>query len=673
MALSATHARDEWLRVTRWTHRCTLALGSWHNRLEAQELHASRDPDARRIVAWCSCPATLEGLAGQVRDVGAQQTGIGCGTCPQGGMRGTAGEQHGGDQRRHSDNSGQWHRGKLRNGVQAGQAVSPAGGKASVDVLTSAIRLDSMKPSELFVHELAHLVWLLVYRPGYLDDQKAVLRRLRTVAKESEFKLVHSDLAAFVAAKAGGSPSEANAWLTELSTRMAFHTVRSIDTSAGVPAAELLGLARALSSAGTSDEPGAAFDKAFVALAASSIAVQIGRHGFSRAPTPVFAMRAYGLPARTPATGITSVEAAVRESAYGTASLKPSSISPMAEANAKPRIMQGEFMPASHMDDLVIRLRGDIAPQDAPALLDEVTRLLEDNARHGAWAALIDLASKVMEREATVTHPDVKRAFTIVFKRLAKPGIMRGSAQLLPRHRDLRGQVQAFLARQGDVAIDMLIELLVGADSSVDRRAYRDALRQLPDAKGPLRQLLDDPRWYVVRNAAELLGELHAVEADQALIETLKHRDARVRHAATLALIKLGTPRAVHTILRALSDADASVRLKAAHGLGVVTHPNVVPALLAALDNEADDQVSHAILLALAHHPADPAVQRLVHESGSGSLLKRRPVARRLAAVQALGESTAGAARDALQRLAKDKDRMVRDLAGKLLREGGAR
>ncbi|MBC7897256.1 MAG: HEAT repeat domain-containing protein, partial [Cytophagaceae bacterium] len=532
-----------------------------------------------------------------------------------------------------------------------------------MDVITSARLIDSKTPSELFVHELAHLVWLLVYRPGFVDEQKSVLRSLRGVARKGAFRVVQSELAAAVAeASTQVRPPDGQVWRVELSTRMAFHTVRSIDTTAAVTATDLLGLARALASAEGSDEPGAGFDSQFVALASAAMTVELGRHGFSRAATPAHGVPAYGTrPARTPPTGMTSVETAVREPGYGAAALKPSALSPMAGANARPHIIQRELMPAARVDDVVIRLRGEITPQAAPVLFDEVTRLLEDHARDGAWAELIELAAKVMEREATITHPDVKRGASIVLKRLAKPGILRGVALLLPRHRDLRNCVQAFLLRQGDPAVDVLIELLVSADTSGERRAYRDALRQLPAATGPLQQLLKDHRWYVVRNAAELLGEMHAVAADQALIDLLKHSDARVRHAATLSLVKLGTPRAVQTILRALADPDASLRLKAAHGLGHVTHPGVVPGLVSALDRETDEATAHAILHALAHHPVDTAIQRIVHESTTGSLLKRRPVPRRLAATQALGEAKTDVARTALRSLAKDRERSVRE------------
>ena len=529
-----------------------------------------------------------------------------------------------------------------------------------------------MSISEEFTRELAHLVWLLVYRPAHVDDQKLALRGLLSAAKEDGQHVVHTEVAAAVATgvKVKPLPDELP-WLSELSTRMASHSVRMIEAHAGAKANELLGLARALSTQGGRDDQGQAFDTQIVALALSTIAVHLGRDGFVRTPTPPHGMLAVGIrPARTPASGTMAVADAVTEPGTGAAGLSASALSTQALGpNEKPKMVEQGFMPPGMADDLVIRLRGEIAPEHAAALLDEVSRLIEDASRQGEWATVLELAMKVLDREATVTNPDVKRAFAIQMKRLNKSGVLRGVAQLLPKRRDLREQAQSFLVRQGDAAADILIELLVAAESSSDRRAYRDAVRMCPSAVEPLVQLLRDHRWFVVRNAAELLGEMNAAEADQELINTLRHRDARVRQAATLALIKLGTPRAVHTIIRALGDTDVQIRLKAASGLGRANNPRAVAALLAALDGEHDESVQHAILAALGHYPAAESVARLVEESKPGPLLKRRPAGRRLAAVQALGDAATHEARAALRGLVKDRDRAVRELAEKLLRE----
>ncbi|MGQ0646331.1 MAG: HEAT repeat domain-containing protein [Gemmatimonadaceae bacterium] len=528
-----------------------------------------------------------------------------------------------------------------------------------------------MSTSARFTHELARLVWLLVYRPAHVDDQKRALRVLLREAATSPQRVDHSEVAADVANRSSMSPlPELVPWLSELSTRMASHSVKSIAVHAAAKAAELLGLARALATQGSRNDHGQAFDSQIVALSLTTITIHLGRDGFVRMPTPPNGMRAFtSRPAKTPGGAVTSVADAVAEKGPPPAVLRTPRSSPTIRLADKPQMVESGFMPAGPANDLVIRLRGDLAPEQAPVLLDEITRMMEDAARHQDWVTVVDVTTKLMEREASVTHPDVKRAFAIQMKRLAKPGILRGVAELLPKHREIRDTVQAFLLRQGDPAADVLIELLTSAESASDRRAYRDAVRQCPSAAEPLVQLLRDHRWYVVRNAAELLGEMNATESDQELINTLRHRDARVRHAATLALIKLGTPRALHTIVRALGDPDASVRLKAALGLGNVRSPRAVPALLSALDVEEDPKIQSAIFSALGHHAADEAIARLIEETKPGPLLKRRPVTRRLAAIQALGDAGTHEARSALRSLTRDRDKSVRELVDRLLRD----
>lgn len=523
-----------------------------------------------------------------------------------------------------------------------------------------------MSTPHRFTNELARLVWLLVYRPSHVDEQKRALRTLLSAAKDSAHLVKQSEVAARVTALTGARPTpEELPWLAELATRMQVHAVRGIEAFAGAKAPDLLGVARTLAAPEDPADRDAAFDRAVVSLGLTTMAVHLGGDGFVRTPTPIQGMPAVGArPALTPTSGVSTVDDTLPRGipvvGGTTGGSRPTPTSTM---------IQQDLMPALDASDLVIRLRGDLSAETAPALLDEMSRNLEDHARRGEWVELLDLATRVMEREHALTSPELKRAFAIHLKRLSKPGILRGIAQLLPRHKDRREGAQAFLDRQGDAAADMLIDLLVSSESATERRAYRDAIRRSPSAVEPLTHLLRDPRWFVVRNAAELLGEMMAVDADQELINVLRHRDARVRHAATMSLIRLGTPRAVHTIIRSLTDEDPSVRLKAALGLGRISNPRAAAALLEALDREEDEAVQHALLAALGNHPTDEVVPRLVKEAGPGPLLKRRPVARRLAAVQALGSAATHAARTALRELLRDRDKVVREAADKALAE----
>lgn len=537
--------------------------------------------------------------------------------------------------------------------------------------LLDASSFRPMPSASSFSHSFAHLVWLLVYRPAHQDDQKKALRATLLATRSEGCRLSLADLGAEAAELSAQAPrSEALGWLTELSTRMGSHSVRVLDVHARPKAAEVLGLARVLAMTARPNDDGRAFDQEISALAPTTFAVYLGRDGFVRTPTPPRGMHAVGLrSAMTPALGTAAIAAAVSERRTAPAAF--GSGGDAALPNDRSRMIESAIMPTGERpaSDLVMRLRGELSTDEAPRLLDEIGRAIEDAARASQWVSVVDLAHHLMERERTVQHPDLKRAFGVQFRRMAKPPVMRGMAQLLTSRRDVRDEVLALLQRLGAPATDVLVDLLVAAESSAERRAYRDAIILCPDAVEPLQHLLRDHRWFVVRNAAELLGEMQAREADQDLINTLRHKDARVRRAATLALIRLGTPRALHTIVHALSDTEASVRLKAAQGLGAVRNPRAEQALLAALDTEQDLDVVVAILHALGKHGTDVVVARLVKESASGSLLKRRPAARRLAAISALGESGAHAAGVVLRKLSRDRDASVRELASRVLGE----
>lgn len=93
------------------------------------------------------------------------------------------------------------------------------------------------------------------------------------------------------------------------------------------------------------------------------------------------------------------------------------------------------------------------------------------------------------------------------------------------------------------------------------------------------------PRRTVDARVAALgaLGTACDDSAVEFLIGWAGNEDALCRRYSLIALARIGDPRALDTMIRALADPDRSVREAAAEGLGYLHQPEAVPALLARL------------------------------------------------------------------------------------------
>lgn len=537
-----------------------------------------------------------------------------------------------------------------------------------------------------FTREFAHLVSMLVHRPDAIDEQKQALRIALAEARSGGRALSLSELNRSIADAVQLSPVPPEvAWLSELARRMAAHSVSLIEFSVASNAAELLGVARILAAQAVHGDDGANFDARLLALSAIGVTARLGPVGFVRRPTPAIAMPRFpgaAPPALTPVIGVAAIPPAPHGGASGggrggdehvrrnparevvgeaPSEMGDGAVGEMVEA-AFTRV-SGPAAASAALD----RLQEELTARSAPPLLDHLSRAVEESSREGAWAVVVDVLHRMGEREESVTDADVRRIFVITLRRLQKPGILRGVAQLLWRDKSRRDEATAVLRRAGDVGADVLIELLISSNQASERRAYRSAIAACPSSVGQLQHLLKDHRWYVVRNAVDLLGEMQVQEADAAIVATLRHPDARVRRAAASTLARLATPRAANALPQLLTDTSSAVRLQAVFGLSALRNIRSVPALLAALERESDPELQHAILSALGLHPTDTAVERLIQGAQPGSLLSRKPVAFRLASVHALGEAGTPAAQSALRALLSDRDREVRVAVEKAL------
>jgi len=197
-----------------------------------------------------------------------------------------------------------------------------------------------------------------------------------------------------------------------------------------------------------------------------------------------------------------------------------------------------------------------------------------------------------------------------------------------------------------------------------DRQTYFKILLTLRAGVPSLVLMLGDPRWHVVRDAAELLGEMKAAEAEGPLAPLLRHTDERVRKAAAHALVQIGTRTALAAVQRAVRDrgSDADLRQEAASALARRPGERTsATTLVRALEHEEEEDVQFAILAALGKVATQDAVNRLVKAAEpDGILFRRKSTAYRVAAVRALGEAATPVAAAALRMLLNDKDREVR-------------
>jgi HEAT repeat protein len=541
-----------------------------------------------------------------------------------------------------------------------------------------------------FARHFARLVWLILREPAAVDEQKATLRALSVVSKSGAVIIAQSD--GQLTAN-GNLVPEAFSGASELINQLLGHSVKELVFEMSALPADLLGTARVFASVAPRNDEGRELDAMLRSLAPRTARIAFNRATRASGAVPVMrtsgAMPAMRTPLSTPIIGdpfaqppeiVPSpappppVTTATNGEALG---LESASVSIRADAfshDVTSEIVR-EFTavdrPREAPDEFFSKLDSTNSISATSRLLDQVVVAVETSARDGKVVDAGDLFFKIVQRETEKTDPDLKRAYAAAIRRLSKPTVLRAVASVVPRRKERADDFLTILARAGEEGAEALIEQLTAAQSLSERRAYFDSLVKLQTGASTLTHMLGDARWYVARNAADLLGELNATDADAPLAELLKHDDDRVRRAATNALSKLATPHAMLALKRALKDSSPQVRATAAAGLSSRKLPNGQPSastLLRALEGEGDVEVQIAILQALGRVANPEAVDRLIKAAEpDGRLFKRKPVAFRLAAVSGLGEARTPPALAALQELTTDRDKDVRDAAQRAL------
>lgn len=310
--------------------------------------------------------------------------------------------------------------------------------------------------------------------------------------------------------------------------------------------------------------------------------------------------------------------------------------------------------------DMIEAPTGGNQPEDRPAV-DTLLRQGWEAVDRQDWNSLLDAAVQIVDAENEGSFNLAGSIHRIEFKRLMSRRHLAMIARLT--HGDRKQEAVTVLRRFGLDAAEVLMELLVESLNMSERRGYYSALIQMNEGTTVIVEHLNHPQWYVVRNAADLCGELALPDAVVALAKQVRHPDERVRKSVAEALGKISTPSAIEALAKMLADGAPAVRLQAvAHLNGRrvrgMTHP-----ISELLHREEDASVQHEALLALGRIGSPEAIAVLGDWASSGSkAFRKRTVPSRLTAIKALGLS-GPAAMDALGQLERDPAHDVRQAA----------
>jgi len=271
-----------------------------------------------------------------------------------------------------------------------------------------------------------------------------------------------------------------------------------------------------------------------------------------------------------------------------------------------------------------------------------------------------DAIASLVELEAEADHTDIKREYGVALRRvLTERHLHRWAALMVDAF--LTDALRAVMVRAGVNGTSVLLHHLAEAETIVERRIYFETLCATDEGTHLAIRLFDDPRWFVVRNVAELAGELKIAPAVPALGKLLHHDDSRVRQSAVSALARIGSHATEEHLRNALKEGDHELQYVIARSVqGKGASALVMPIVLAA-EEEDDQELKQEFHRALGRIGTPDAIQALIEAAAPGGrMFRKRPAGPRVAAIQALKTAAGSKARNAFEALRDDRDKTVR-------------
>jgi HEAT repeat protein len=490
-----------------------------------------------------------------------------------------------------------------------------------------------MSPAAAFALQFGRLLTQRVREPNEVESHRASLAEL--AASNADSVTLMWDNWRLKAGRDVLGPAEPG--MLELLSRMAAHGIRELSFGPNTDRAHLLGAIWVLMQEAKIGDGGASATARLAMLGATKIGM----------------------------VAVIGADASVTETIVHASPVVDDRPTPNVARNSAPRSSQPVAIDTP--ETLLARLSTANTPEQITRILGGLATFTDTPQMR--FEEIVTILLALIKHEEGMTNSDAKTEMRHGMKRVARPATFRALAAVLSTGPTDREKYIRIFEYFGDDAADEVIEELAHADSAKERRVLFDALVELKRGVPTLIYLLGDGRWYVVRNAAELLGEMRAAEAEQGLAWLLTHADPRVRQSATSALAKIETPGARAALRNAIKDESRDVRMNATLALAGIKERGSVAVIVRALADENDADVQRTLMAALVRIGTPEAVQRLVEVAEPAvGLFKKKPTPLRVAALEALAESQAPDAIAAVQALTRDREREVREAATRALR-----
>jgi len=269
--------------------------------------------------------------------------------------------------------------------------------------------------------------------------------------------------------------------------------------------------------------------------------------------------------------------------------------------------------------------------QALAALRDRYVRLYNEGEH------ISDLVARFMEASGIQnlldTLPEAREneigALATVLGWLKGPAVERALTRLMG-HPGVRSQVVEALVRYGGRVTSLLTAQLEAEDLDI-RFAATVALGRIGDPKAVpalVKSLGADPEHIIV--AAGAIAKIGDRQAYHALLDLLGHEKASVRQAVISALNSIGHPQMAADVEQLMEHQDIRIRESAVRIAGYFGFANCIPTLLERAD-DPEERVREAAVLNLPYLEEEQADLRLVHALAHDTPKVRAAAARAVA------------------------------------------